>query len=173
MAIDANHPHVLAAGPNDNIDMEACNAGSDNTCPFTDGVGASGVSFSFDSGTTWVQPTYTGWSACNCTGAVGDSDPPCQAQVGPIGTLPGYMSANGRIDPGQAVRSSSPRGRSAHRFAPSRRNTSTLASARITRPSATGSAPVAAASSSLVRGPPANASATFSLATTWTACEIQ
>jgi hypothetical protein len=93
VAIDANHPGVLAAGANDNIDMEACNAGTDNTCPFTDGVGASGVSFSFDSGTTWVQPTYRGWSARNCTGAVGDTDPPCQPEVGPIGTLPGYFEA--------------------------------------------------------------------------------
>ena len=93
VAIDANHPTVLAAGSNDNIDMEACNAGPDNDCPFTEGVGGSGVYFSFNSGDSWSQPTYTGWSARNCVGAPGDSDPPCEPRVGPIGTLPGYFEA--------------------------------------------------------------------------------
>ena len=92
VAIDQLHRNVLAAGANDNIDMEACNAGTDNTCPFTDGVGVSGISFSTNGGGTWTQPTYTGLSARNCTGAVGDTDPPCEPRTGSIGTLPNYDS---------------------------------------------------------------------------------
>jgi hypothetical protein len=103
VAIDANHPTVLAAGANDNIDMEACNAGPDNDCPFTEGVGVSGVYFSFDSGTSWFQPTYTGWSARHCVGVPGDDDPPCAPRVGPIGTLPGYFEAGLVADGDPAV----------------------------------------------------------------------
>ena len=52
VAIDAAHPTVVAAGSNDNIDMEACNAGRPTDCPFTLDVGGTGVHFSFDSGDT-------------------------------------------------------------------------------------------------------------------------
>ncbi|MFL5684513.1 MAG: hypothetical protein ACJ77D_00530 [Chloroflexota bacterium] len=99
VAVDQAHPNVLAAGANDNIDMELCNAGPDEDCPFTDGVGVSGIYFSFDSGTSWTQPTYNGLSARGCTGAVGDSDPACTPVTGPIGTLPNYYE-NGLVSDG-------------------------------------------------------------------------
>jgi hypothetical protein len=95
VAIDPAHPTVVAAGSNDNIDMEACNAGPPTDCPFTLDVGGTGVHFSFDSGDTWIQPTYTGLTARDC---LGDPDPVvttdvCVAHPGPIGTLPRYDEA--------------------------------------------------------------------------------
>src|SRR3954447_15905381 len=90
VAINAGDPSVVVAGANDEIDMEACNPAADNTCPFTPGVGSSGVYFSFDGGASWTQPTYTGLSARGCLGVIGPGDPPCTPVTGPIGTLPWY-----------------------------------------------------------------------------------
>lgn len=99
VAVDANHPTILAAGANDNIDMEACNAGDDTTCPFTPKIGGSGIYFSFDSGGTWTQPTYQGLTARGCAGVIGNGDPDCTPVVGPIGTLPHYYE-NGLVSDG-------------------------------------------------------------------------
>src|SRR6266540_6413900 len=131
LAVDANHPTVLAAGANDNIDMEACNAGTDNTCPFTAGIGGSGVYFSFDSGDTWSQPTYTGLTARGCLGVVGDADPDCTPVVGSIGTLPWYYE-NGLVSDGDPALAFGPKPDSSGHF--SWDNGSRLYDANLTSP---------------------------------------
>src|SRR6266498_1384208 len=103
LAVDAHNTLVLAAGANDEIDVEACNAGDPTTCPFTAGVGTSGVYFSVDGGHSWAQPTYTGWSARHCLGPAA-----CAPRVGPIGTLPKYFE-NGLVSDGDPSLSFGPR----------------------------------------------------------------
>ncbi|HEY2478854.1 MAG TPA: sialidase family protein [Solirubrobacterales bacterium] len=85
LAIDPQNPEVVVAGSNDEIDEPPCKGGE---CPFVQGVGNSGVYFSFDGGTTWTQPTYSGYS--DRTGTPG---------TGPIGTLPHY-DTNGLVSDG-------------------------------------------------------------------------
>ena len=102
ITVDAHAPNVLVAGSNDEIDMEDCNAGNPTTCPFTHGVGVSGVYFSFDSGHTWTQPTYSGWTARHCFNPTTPGYT-CTPHVGPIGTLPGYFEAGLVADGDPAV----------------------------------------------------------------------
>jgi hypothetical protein len=103
IAMDASNELVLAAGSNDNIDMEACNAGDPTTCPFTPGIGGSGIHFSFDGGKTWTQPTYTGLTARHCVGPA-----ECVPAVGDIGTLPRYFE-DGLVSDGDPAVSFGPR----------------------------------------------------------------
>jgi hypothetical protein len=103
VAIDASNPMVVAAGANDEIDLEACRAGDPTTCPFTQGVGLSGIYFSFDGGASWTQPTYQGWTARHCLGPAA-----CEPRVGPIGTLPHYFE-NGLVSDGDPSLAFGPR----------------------------------------------------------------
>ncbi|MBW8732050.1 MAG: exo-alpha-sialidase [Terrabacter sp.] len=110
VAIDAHDPSVVVAGANDEIDDESCAAGDPTTCPFTDGVGVSGVYFSFNGGSRWTQPTYTGLTGRDCLGPAA-----CTAHPGPIGTLPGY-AAKGLVSDGDPAVAFGPRPASDGRF---------------------------------------------------------
>src|SRR5919204_3518283 len=99
---------TLIAGTNDEIDLAPCTQNPSTragSCPFTPGVGLSGVYFSFDNGKTWKQPTYTGWSAR--TGTPG---------TGPIGTLPNYVEA-GLVSQGDPILAVGPKPDASGHFA--------------------------------------------------------
>jgi hypothetical protein len=89
LAVDPAHPKILAAGATDELDLQPCPTAAPAAgprCPFTEGVGISGIYFSFDGGASWTQPTYRGYSARNCT-----PDACTPEDDGPIGTLPRYV----------------------------------------------------------------------------------
>jgi hypothetical protein len=91
VAINPANPTQVAAGQNDNIDLEGCAVMTDNTCPFTDGVGVTGFEGSLDGGLSFTQPNYTGYSTRHCKGVYGPQDDPCTPNPnGPIGTVPRY-----------------------------------------------------------------------------------
>ena len=94
LAVDPVHPNILVAGANDLVDMQPCSEQASTTAgacsfplgTFNLGVGLSAEYFSFDSGHTWVQPTYQGLTAADC-------DPtfePCIPHLGPIHTVPNF-----------------------------------------------------------------------------------
>lgn len=108
VAMDAHNPAVLVAGSNDFVDWQPCPeaAATDaGTCaaPADENVGLSGVYFSFDSGNSWFQPTYTGWTARDCAPTLS-----CTAHVGPIHTLPWYYE-NGLVSNGDPAVAIGPR----------------------------------------------------------------
>src|SRR5215467_9612772 len=108
LAVDPTNPNILAAGSNDLVDMQPCSRQAATTAAacsfplgtFNLGVGLGGVYFSFNSAHSWVQPTYQGLTAADCSPTV----EPCTPHAGPIHTVPNYFE-NGlrtRSDPGVA-----------------------------------------------------------------------
>ena len=108
LAVDPTNPNILAAGSNDLVDMQPCSRQAATTAAacsfplgtFNLGVGLGGVYFSFNSGHSWVQPTYQGLTAADCS----PTAEPCTPHAGPIHTVPNYFE-NGlrtRSDPGVA-----------------------------------------------------------------------
>jgi hypothetical protein len=78
LAVDPTAPDILAAGANDLVDMQPCSQQASTTAgacsfplgTFNLGVGLTGVYFSFDSGHSWIQPTYQGLTVAGCSPTV-------------------------------------------------------------------------------------------------------
>jgi hypothetical protein len=106
VAIDAHNPDFLVAGANDNIDLQPCPrtlVTTEARCAIDNGVGVSGVYFSFDRGRTWTQPTYTGATNRGC-----GNETPCDPHLGPIGRVPWYYES-GLVDAGDPAVAVGPR----------------------------------------------------------------
>ena len=94
LAIDPVAPNIMAAGANDLVDTQPCSKQASTTagaCSFplgtyNLGVGLSAAYFSFDSGHSWIQPTYQGLTAADCDPTV----EPCTPHPGPISTVPNF-----------------------------------------------------------------------------------
>jgi len=98
VTVDPLHPKIAVADANEEIDNAPC---SGNSCPFTPGIGDSGVYFSLDGGASWTQPTYRGLSA-----RTGTATPNW-----PIGTVPNYYEQDWSptaIPPSPSVRARMP-----------------------------------------------------------------
>jgi hypothetical protein len=107
LAVDPTAPNILAAGANDLVDMQPCSQWRPppmgvprSRWEHLTSVGLGGVYFSFNSGHSWIQPTYQGLTAADCS----PTAEPCTPHAGPIHTVPNYFE-NGlrsRSDPGVA-----------------------------------------------------------------------
>jgi hypothetical protein len=87
LALNLNDPTTLVAGANEEIDNAACGTGLESNCPFTFGVGGSGVYFAPISTLAFTQPTYSGFTARDRV------TPQPGHAPGPIGTVPNYFEA--------------------------------------------------------------------------------
>ncbi len=113
VAIDPKNPDLVVAGSNEEIDEPKCGGDLGNECPFAQGIGNSGVYFSFDGGSNWTQPTYQGFSGRSGTGFGVSGCDGCGP--GPIGTLPHY-DQTGLVSDGDPVVAFGPRPDSQGRF---------------------------------------------------------
>jgi len=87
LALNQADPTTLVAGANEEIDNALCGTGLDSNCPFTFGVGGSGVYFAPVATMAFTQPTYSGFTARDRV------TPQPGHAPGPIGTVPNYYEA--------------------------------------------------------------------------------
>jgi len=105
LAVDPVQPGILAGTGYDMMDMQQCSkqaAVTAGACSlpataadggtWNDGVGVSGVFFSYNSGHSWIQPTYQGLTTARCDPTAAS----CTAKPGPIHTVPNYYE-NGLV----------------------------------------------------------------------------